>query len=1024
MKLYLLHKKNERRFSLLFFFFMIIMLSALEALSQTFPTGFSRVQVVAGLSNPTVMTQAPDGRFFIAQQNGVLKVVKNGVLLSTAAITLSVDSNGERGLIGIVLDPNFSTNNFVYLYYTVPTSPVHNRISRFTFSGDVIAAGSEVVLLDLNNLSTATNHNGGSMAFGPDGKLYVAIGENANGSNAQTLDNYLGKILRINSDGSVPTGNPFSGNASRDRIWAYGLRNPYTITFQPGTSKLFVNDVGQNTWEEIDDATVGGKNFGWPTKEGFCSTGCTGFTNPVYAYAHGSGDGLGCAITGGAFFNPSSTNYPSVYNGKYFFMDYCNNWINYIDPANPATRNPFATNIGGSSLGIMTGNDGKLYYLSRSNSSLYRIDYTNTGSPSITAQPQNVTVSAGSSATFSVTATGTAPLNYQWRKNGINISGATASSYTIANVQPADAGTYSVIVSNTAGSATSNNATLTVSENTNPVATITSPANNSTYRAGNVINFMGTGTDAEDGSLPPSAFSWSVLFHHDAHTHPGPSVTVSSSGTTGSFTIPTLGETAANVWYELILTVTDSNGSTNTSSVRLNPITSTLTLASSPSGLQVKLDDQPVTAPYSVLAVSGMVRTLDVVTPQTLNGSTYVFGRWNNTTTQRQDITISDNATTYTATFYRSADNPTGTSAGLDYSYYEGNWNLLPDFTTLTPTKTGTISTFDLTPRNRNDQFAFKYTGFINIATDGTYTFYTSSDDGSRLYIGNSLVVDNDGLHGTAEKSGTINLKAGLHAITVTFFEQGGSEVLSVSYAGPSITKQIIPASVLFRASGGSVSLTLEAESAVRSGVVTSTIHTGYTGTGFGDYINATADYIEWTANVPMAGSYALGFRYALGSGTNRPLEIKVNGVIVVASLAFPNTTTWTNWTVVNLNANLNAGNNTIRATAIGSSGPNVDHLKVNSGSATRLAVESQTSLDELTIFPIPASDVLTITSREKLDFIDVSGLNGMSINLNYKQKSEREIEVNVSPLNEGLYLVRVKSGMKYVTKKISIKNK
>ena len=119
------------------------------------------------------MAFAPDGRIFVAEQAGKLRVIKNNVLLPTAFIQLSVNSTGERGLIGIVLDPDFSTNNYLYLYYTVPTAPIHNRISRFTANGDVVLAGSESIVLELDPLSAATNHNGGAMHFGKDGKLYV-----------------------------------------------------------------------------------------------------------------------------------------------------------------------------------------------------------------------------------------------------------------------------------------------------------------------------------------------------------------------------------------------------------------------------------------------------------------------------------------------------------------------------------------------------------------------------------------------------------------------------------------------------------------------------------------------------------------------------------------------------------------------------------------------------------------------------------------------------------------------------------
>jgi glucose/arabinose dehydrogenase len=359
-----------------FFVAMLLLLHSMFAKAQTYPAGFNQTLVVSGLSDPTAIAFAPvsDGRIFVTQQGGALRVIKNGVLLSTPAVQIPVDDDGERGLLGVALDPGFTTNNYIYLYYTM-ISPARNRIIRFTMDGDVVASGSEMIVLDLNNLSSATNHNGGAMAFAPDGTLYVGVGENATGSNAQDLDNYLGKILRINSDGSVPAGNPFTtGSASRQRIWAYGLRNPYTIDFQPGTGTLYVNDVGETTWEEINDATLPGLNFGWPSAEGN-STNVL-YTNPVFAYGHGDGDGVGCAITGGTFFNPSSTNYPAEYEGSYFYMDLCENWINYITPGVLPSANSFATGIAEDPLALKTGPDGNLYFLSRGSSSLYKITYS------------------------------------------------------------------------------------------------------------------------------------------------------------------------------------------------------------------------------------------------------------------------------------------------------------------------------------------------------------------------------------------------------------------------------------------------------------------------------------------------------------------------------------------------------------------------------------------------------------------------------------------------------------------------
>ena len=635
---------------LIFVAFLVFNFSLVDtANAQTLPAGFSQV-FVGNVTSPTAMAFAPDGRLFILEQGGSVRIVKNGTVLTQPFVTLSVNSSGERGLLGIAFDPSFATNNFIYLYYTL-SSAANNRISRFTASGDVALAGSEVQVLNLDPLSTATNHNGGTMQFGPDGKLYVGVGENANGANAQNVDTYLGKILRINSDGSVPAGNPFtSGSSQKQRLWEYGLRNPYTITFQPGTGRLFVNDVGQNTWEEINDATVGGKNFGWPAAEGNSSNSL--YTNPICTYSHGSGSGQGCAITGGTFFNPSTTNYPSSYIGKYFYIDYCNNWIDVLTlSGSTATRSSFATGIAGNPVSIITGKDGNLYFLSRGSSALYKITYTGSQQPVITTQPKSISVSQGNAATFSVTATGAAPLGYQWRKNGVTITGATNSSYSIASVSSASAGNYSVVVSNSAGAVTSNDATLTVTAaNQKPTAAIITPVAGAVYRGGRVINFSGSGTDPEDGTLADASFKWFLVFHHATHTHPGP--TIPSAVKSGSFTIPTTGETATNVFYRLYLIVTDSKGAVDTVYTDINPRLSTIGLATNPQGLQVTVDGQPFSAtPLYFLSVEGIQRTIGTPSPQTFQGTRYNFTNWSNGASQTQTIFTATDNITYTANF-------------------------------------------------------------------------------------------------------------------------------------------------------------------------------------------------------------------------------------------------------------------------------------------------------------------------------------------------------------------------------------
>jgi glucose/arabinose dehydrogenase len=354
--------------------------ASLPATAANLPPGFIETQVGSNLSGvPTAMAFAPDGRLFVCLQGGQVRVIKNGVLLSAPFLSITVDSAGERGLLGIAFDPNFAANNLVYIYHTVPGSPAHNRVSRYTAVGDTAAPGSEAVILELNNLSSATNHNGGALHFGPDGKLYIGVGENANGSNAQTLSNLLGKMLRINADGTIPADNPFNNTATGNNraIWALGLRNPFTFAFQPGTTRMFINDVGASTYEEINDG-VAGSNYGWPITEG--PTSNPAFRAPIYFYGHGTSDTTGCAIVGGAFYDPIVQQFPSSYVGKYFFADLCSGGIRVFDPST-GTATSFATGIS-SPVDLQVGPDGALYYLAQgSGGQVFRVSALPSGPP-------------------------------------------------------------------------------------------------------------------------------------------------------------------------------------------------------------------------------------------------------------------------------------------------------------------------------------------------------------------------------------------------------------------------------------------------------------------------------------------------------------------------------------------------------------------------------------------------------------------------------------------------------------------
>jgi glucose/arabinose dehydrogenase len=623
-----------------------VVLVATAATAGTLPGGFTEVRV-SGLVGPTAMALAPDGRLFVGEQRGTVRVIKNGVLLPTPFLTLAVDADGERGLLGIAFDPDFAGNGFVYVYYTVPTAPVHNRVSRVTADGDVAVPGSEQVIFELDDLGTSPNHNGGAMHFGLDGRLYVAVGDNSTPTSAQTLANLKGKILRIDADGSIPADNPFYASAAgaNRAIWALGLRNPFTFAVHPHSGAIYINDVGDQSWEEINDG-IAGANYGWPDTEG--PTSNPSFRTPLFAYRHGTNTDQGCAITGGAFYEPFTVQFPAEYVGDYFFADYCSGWIKRYHPASD-TVDEFATGLT-TPVDLQVAADGSLYALEIDTGTVSRIVYTASLAPSVTTQPADRTVPEGRPVTFSVTASGEAPLAYQWQRDGVDIAGATSASHAITSVAIGDSGaTFRCVVSNAFGTATSQAATLTVTVNRPPTASITLPAAGALYSAGETIEYAGTGSDPEDGASPPGALTWRVDFHHDDHTHPFRASTSGAAG--GSFTIPTTGETSANVWYRIHLSVTDADGLSETTFRDVRPRTVTLQLATSPPGLQLTLDGQPRTEPVSILGVTGFTRTLGVVSPQTVGDVVYVFGSWSDGGAATHDVATPVTTTAYTVSY-------------------------------------------------------------------------------------------------------------------------------------------------------------------------------------------------------------------------------------------------------------------------------------------------------------------------------------------------------------------------------------
>lgn len=647
-------------------------------------TGFTESLVASGLSSPTAMEFAPNGDLWILQQGGTVKRFAPGDTAGDVVgrlNNLGLTSSGERGLLGIAFDPDYATNKKVFLYYTTTDGGTHNRVSTFTVNdsnssdyfftgttgGGTTGTPTQSIILELDALSGATNHNGGAIHFGPDGKLYIAVGDNANGSNSQTLSNLHGKILRINADGSIPSTNPFFNTATGQEraIWALGLRNPFTFAFQPGTGRMHINDVGQNAFEEINNG-VAGANYGWPGIEGNNGTppGSPGtYRAPFHVYGHGGGTFEGFAITGGAFYNPTTQNFPDSYVGDYFFADFVNDWIHVIDLNNGNVRE-FATSAG-SPVDLRVKDDGSLYYLSFGDGTAHRVVFTASQAPNITDEPDDATVSAGGTASFTVAATG-AGLSYQWQKfngsawvdlsNGNGVSGVNATTLVVAAVDGADAGQYRVRVSNGDGSDTSRAATLTVTANQRPTASISIDAGLTAigkFIAGQEITFSGSASDPEDGTLAASAFDWKVEYITSINSG-NPAVRPFeefSNTTTASFTPATTGPyTKADVAYRVTLTVTDSGGLTRTVTRDLSPKVATLTVKTNPAGLVFTVDAQPYTSRRVFNSVAGFEHPLGAAS-QTFNGKAYDFVSWSDGGAAQHTIVTPRTNTTYTATF-------------------------------------------------------------------------------------------------------------------------------------------------------------------------------------------------------------------------------------------------------------------------------------------------------------------------------------------------------------------------------------
>ena len=710
-----------------------LMLFATTAGAVSLPAGFQDSVVASGLTQPTAIAFASDGRLFVAEKSGLIKVFDFPGDPSPdvfADLRTNVHNYWDRGLAGLALPRNFPTTPYVYVGYTLdaaiggtpprwgsagvtsdtcpnPPGPTTNgcvvggRVSRLQASGNTMV-GAEQVLLE-SWCQQFPSHSVDDLVFDDAGALYVSAGDGANfitvdygqygtplnpcgdppggvGSmlgaptsrggalRSQSLRRptgepavYDGTVLRLDANtGQALPDNPLVGSpiANAERIIAYGLRNPFRLAIRPGTRELYVGDVGWSAYDEINrianttDAAV--ENFGWPCYEGpgvqvsyqaaqldLCKSlyqQPATVAAPLFAYARNQPivAGESCAtggntISGLAFYQGGD--YPGVYAGALFFTDYSRNCIWWMHAGadgrpDPAQRANFA--VGTDKVtDLEIGPNGDLYYPEFDSGTVHRVRYFANAQPPIAVASSDVTNGAlPLTVHFDASASSDADpgdtLQFAWDLDGDGeFDDATTATATF---------TYTAVATVTARVRVSDSFNLSDSAavvihagNTAPQVTMLLPAATTPWAVGDVITLSGSATDAEDGTLPAAALSWSVIMHHcpqDCHTHP----VQDFPGVAGATLSAPDHEYPS--YLEIRLTATDSGGLQTTVSRNLQPATVVLHLDSAPSGMALGIGSDAVATPFQRTVIVGSTVAISAPAPQTLAGADYLFANW------------------------------------------------------------------------------------------------------------------------------------------------------------------------------------------------------------------------------------------------------------------------------------------------------------------------------------------------------------------------------------------------------------
>lgn len=678
-----------------------------EYVVQTDPN-FQNQLLLSGLSSPVSAEFLPDGRMLILEKGGTVKITDPNASVPTTSTYLTLPNiltNGEKGLIDIAIDPDFASNNYIYLYYTLGSDKKF-QISRFTHQGNTADLSSEVVIWKDPNPASSPDHFGGGLDFGPDGKLYLTTGDKGLNTPqlAQDLNRIEGKILRINKDGSIPSDNPFvdGPGGKADEIWAYGLRNPFRANWDLPTGNLYIGDVGFDSVEEVNRINVNnnsGVNFGWPLYEGSAPNGVTGVVNPVYEYPHTSDQFGSGAVMGGFVYRGSA--FPSEFQGAYFFGDYTQDYIKYLkfdasgnvidaDTSTPtidafnfdqktSNTNPEVNEL----VFLDQGLDGSLYFLTLTGQ-LRRIVYndSSSGNQAPVIDEQATTATQTTDSTFEFNGVASDPngdtLTYTWNfGDGNQATGANvAHTYTgngqftptlvVSDGQFNDSYQLAPIQLGVAPTATINlvngSTTLVPTVEPDPLTGQDRLIVRNAFKAGDTISFTGIGNDP-DGTLTNNSYSWDVKFLHDDHFHPELTDFIGSSDTYEITTTEHGFSADFQIGYQFVLTVTDSDGLSTETSVTILPEKVDLTFNDNlPGDFQFTLDginrnsqdDNPFVADTAVNFQHNVVAPAT----RTVNGVSYVFDGWSTgQTTNTLSLAAPETNQTYIAN-YIVDDNP------------------------------------------------------------------------------------------------------------------------------------------------------------------------------------------------------------------------------------------------------------------------------------------------------------------------------------------------------------------------------